>query len=125
MVGVSFVTLSQLQNDRGRFRMAFLRMLGPGALLTFPTIAGFGMLSSEIIQLLFGSRWAASGDIAKILTQMWGKTREAVASMTPHPPHRSRRMLIDMGRELTWCERHTMVANIGPVLRSGAGGLHS
>ncbi len=70
MVGVSFVTLSQLQHDRGRFRTAFLRMLGLGALLTFPTIAGFGVLSSEIILLLFGPKWAASGDIAKILTLM-------------------------------------------------------
>ena len=59
MVGVSFVTLSQLQDDRERFRQAFLRMLGLGALLTFPAISGFGVLSSEIIPLLFGSKWAA------------------------------------------------------------------
>jgi O-antigen/teichoic acid export membrane protein len=70
MVGVSFVTLSQLQDDRERFRQAFLRMLGLGALFTFPAISGFGVLSSEIIALLFGPKWAASGDIAKILTLM-------------------------------------------------------
>ena len=70
MVGVSFVTLSQLQDDRERFKQAFLRMLGLGALLTFPAISGFGVLSDEIISLLFGAKWAASGDIAKILTLM-------------------------------------------------------
>lgn len=70
MVGVSFVTLSQLQDDRERFRTAFLRMLGLGALLTFPAICGFGVLSSDIISLLFGPKWEASGDIAKILTLM-------------------------------------------------------
>ena len=70
MVGVSFVTLSQLQDDRERFRQAFLRMLGLGALLTFPAIIGFGVLSSEIITLLFGLKWAGSADIAKILTLM-------------------------------------------------------
>jgi O-antigen/teichoic acid export membrane protein len=70
LVGVSFVTLSQLQDDRERFRQAFLRMLGLGALFTFPAIAGFGVLSGEIIPLLFGAKWAASADIAKILTLM-------------------------------------------------------
>jgi O-antigen/teichoic acid export membrane protein len=41
-----------------------------GALLTFPAISGFGVLSDDIIALLFGAKWAASADIAKILTLM-------------------------------------------------------
>jgi O-antigen/teichoic acid export membrane protein len=45
-------------------------MLGFGALLTFPAIAGFGVLSHDVIPLLFGPRWAASGEIANILTLM-------------------------------------------------------
>ncbi len=70
MVGVSFVTLSQLEDDRERFRNAFLRMLGLGALVTFPAIAGFGVLSGDIIALLFGPKWEASGGVARILTLM-------------------------------------------------------
>lgn len=70
MVGVSFITLSQLQHDRERFRYAFLRMLGLGALLTFPAIAGFGVLSGELIPLLFGAKWAASADVSRILALM-------------------------------------------------------
>ncbi len=45
-------------------------MLGLGALFTFPAIGGFGVLSGDIIPLLFGAKWAASADIAKILTLM-------------------------------------------------------
>ena len=67
VVGVSFVTLSQLQHDAERFRRAFLRMLGLGALLAFPAIAGFGVLSGDLIPLLFGAKWTASGEVARIL----------------------------------------------------------
>ena len=70
IVGVSFVTLSQLQDERERFRYAFLRMLGLGALFTFPALAGFGVLSGDIIPLLFGAKWAGSAAIAQILTLM-------------------------------------------------------
>jgi O-antigen/teichoic acid export membrane protein len=70
MVGVSFVSLSQLQQEPERFRYAFLRMLGCGALLTFPAMAGFGVLSKDLIPFLFGSKWAASADIVRILTLM-------------------------------------------------------
>lgn len=67
VVGVSFVTLSRLQHDAERFRHAFLRMLGLGALLAFPAIAGFGVLSGALLPLLFGAKWAASADVARIL----------------------------------------------------------
>jgi O-antigen/teichoic acid export membrane protein len=70
MVGVSFVTFSQLKDDETRFRFAFLRMLGLGALITFPAIGGFAVLSDEIIGLLFGAKWQASAAIAKILALM-------------------------------------------------------
>ncbi len=70
LVGVSFVTLSHLQDDPEQFRKAFLRMLGLGALFTFPAIGGFGVLAGEIIPLLFGQKWAASADIARVLTLM-------------------------------------------------------
>ncbi len=70
MVVVSFVTFSQLKDEGTRFRAAFLRMLGLGALITFPAIGGFGVLSHEIIALLFGAKWQASADVARILALM-------------------------------------------------------
>ena len=70
MVGVSFVTFSQLKDDAPRFRAAFLRMLGLGALVTFPAIGGFGVLSDETIALLFGAKWQESAGIARILALM-------------------------------------------------------
>ncbi|MEI9983379.1 MAG: hypothetical protein WDN69_09365 [Aliidongia sp.] len=45
-------------------------MLGLGAFLTLPAIIGFGVLSSDVIVLLFGAKWAASADIAKVLALM-------------------------------------------------------
>lgn len=70
MVGVSFVTLSRLQDDPERFRSAFLRMLGLGALFTFPALAGFGVVAGALIPFLFGAKWITSVPIAQILTLM-------------------------------------------------------
>jgi O-antigen/teichoic acid export membrane protein len=70
LVGVSLVTLAQLQDDRIRFRGAYLRILGLSALFTFPALFGLGILSDEIIALLFGPRWSGASDIVKILTLM-------------------------------------------------------
>lgn len=68
IVDVSFVTLSKLQDDRERFRKAFLRMLGLAVLVSFPAISGFGILADDIIPLLFGHKWVGSIDAAKILS---------------------------------------------------------
>lgn len=70
IVSVSFVALARLQEDRERFRNALLRMLGLGAILTFPALSGFAVLSSDAIVFLFGPRWGPSADIAKVLTLM-------------------------------------------------------
>ena len=70
IVSVSFVTFSHLQQDREKFQRAYLRMLELGALLTFPAFTGFAILCPEIIRALFGAQWAASADIARILTLM-------------------------------------------------------
>ena len=70
LADISLVTFAQLQDDRTRFRGAYLRMLGLGAFFTFPALFGLGALSDEIIPLLFGPKWASASDIVKILTFM-------------------------------------------------------
>jgi O-antigen/teichoic acid export membrane protein len=70
IVSVSFITLAHLQDDTERFRNAFLRMLGLSAMLTLPVICGFGVLSADVIVLLFGAKWAPSADIAGVLALM-------------------------------------------------------
>jgi O-antigen/teichoic acid export membrane protein len=70
IVGVSFITLAHVQEDAERFRNAFLRMLGLSAMLTLPAICGFGVLSGDVIVLLFGAKWAPSAEIAQVLALM-------------------------------------------------------
>jgi O-antigen/teichoic acid export membrane protein len=70
IVTVSFVTLAHLQDDKERFSNALLRMVGLGAILTLPALSGFGVLSGDIIPLLFGAKWASSAAIAQVLSLM-------------------------------------------------------
>jgi O-antigen/teichoic acid export membrane protein len=70
LADISLVTFAQLQDDRARLRSAYLRMLGLGALFTFPALFGLGVLSNEIVALLFGPKWAGAGDLVKILALM-------------------------------------------------------
>src|ERR1700733_5284380 len=67
LADISFVTFSQLQDDRERVRGGYLRMLGLSAFLTFPALFGLGVLADEITALLFGPKWADAGDVVKIL----------------------------------------------------------
>jgi len=70
IVTVSFVTLAHLQDDKERFSNALLRMVGLGAILTLPALSGFGVLSGDIIPLLFGAKWESSAAIAQVLSLM-------------------------------------------------------
>lgn len=70
IVSVSYVTLARLQDDPERFRSALLRMLGLAALVALPAIAGLGVLSSDVIPILFGPKWAASADIVSVMALM-------------------------------------------------------
>src|ERR1700749_1889730 len=70
IANVALATLSRIQDDNPRFEAAYQRFVGLAALGTFPMIFGFGLLSHEIVRLLFGSNWDASADIAKVLVLM-------------------------------------------------------
>ena len=70
LADISLVTFAQLQDDRERFRGAYLRMLGLSAFFTLPALFGLGFLSDEVIALLFGPKWDGAGDVVKIL-RLW------------------------------------------------------
>jgi O-antigen/teichoic acid export membrane protein len=70
LADISLVTFAQLQDDRERFRGAYLRMLGLSAFFTLPALFGLGFLSDEVIALLFGPKWDGAGDVVKILAPM-------------------------------------------------------
>lgn len=67
---VSIVTLARLQDDRAGFANAYGRMLGLAALVALPTLFGFGVLSKDLLVLLFGPQWQASAMIGTILAGM-------------------------------------------------------
>ena len=67
---VSLVTLSRLQHDKTAFRNAYNRIVGAATLGTFPLLFGFGALSQETIDLLFGRQWHNTGPIATALVLM-------------------------------------------------------
>jgi len=70
MGSVALVTFSHLQDEQKRFEAAYRRMTGLASLLTFPLIFGYGLLSTEFIRVLFGSKWGDSAIAAKVLVLM-------------------------------------------------------
>jgi O-antigen/teichoic acid export membrane protein len=68
IANVSVITLSRVQNDDGRFRRAYLKITGISGLLSLPLIAGFGLVASDLVPLVFGEQWRESGTIARIVS---------------------------------------------------------
>src|SRR5262249_48048380 len=64
---VALTTLSHVQDDQKRFEASYRRMIGLASLLTFPLLFGYGMLSTELIHVLFGNKWGDSAQVAKVL----------------------------------------------------------
>lgn len=67
---VALPTLGQLQDDLPAFRKAYLRITGVCAVVAFPAIVGFAVLAPDIIPLIFGRQWTASGPVAQVLGLM-------------------------------------------------------
>jgi O-antigen/teichoic acid export membrane protein len=63
---VAFTALSRLQKDQARIEGAYVRLLGLGALVSFPLLFGVGILADELVRLLFGSQWTGSAEIVKL-----------------------------------------------------------
>lgn len=64
---VSLPTLGRLQDDLPAFRKAYLRITSVCAAVAFPAIIGFAVLAPDIIPLIFGRQWIASGPVAQVL----------------------------------------------------------
>ncbi len=65
IVTVSFVTFSHVQGDREQFAKVYLRMLGLGALLTFPALAGFAFCPATSLPWCSARNGRASAEIAR------------------------------------------------------------
>jgi polysaccharide transporter, PST family len=64
---VAFPALSTLQDEPDRLRRAYLRLSRTAAVAVLPAYLGMALVAPELIVLLFGQRWAASGPIATVL----------------------------------------------------------
>lgn len=54
---VMFPALSKITGENEKVASVYLTVIGYIAIITFPTLAGFAYLSSEIILTLLGSQW--------------------------------------------------------------------
>ena len=57
-------TMSRMQHDLARTLRAYGTTLSLGCLVLFPIFCGIGLLSSELILLLFGSKWSDASEPA-------------------------------------------------------------
>lgn len=64
---ITFPAFSRVQDDDARFRSAYVRQSMMVALLTFPILAGMGVLAGPLIQAVLGSKWTGSILLFQIL----------------------------------------------------------
>jgi PST family polysaccharide transporter len=64
---VTFPAFSRIQDDNSRFRSAFVRQSMLVGLITFPMMAGMGILADPMIRAVLGSRWTGAIPIFQIL----------------------------------------------------------
>jgi len=57
---VSFAGFSRIQDDPGRVKRGFLRVMRYISLVSFPLLAGMLILASEFIAVVYGPNWAPS-----------------------------------------------------------------
>jgi len=68
MANVSLPTLSRLQNDHARMREVISRGLELGAVISFAVFVGLAAVSSTLVPLLFGPKWAGAAVLCALLS---------------------------------------------------------
>ncbi|HEX8372231.1 MAG TPA: lipopolysaccharide biosynthesis protein [Chthoniobacterales bacterium] len=64
---VTLSALSRLQDDMVRFRSVLLEMTEMQTAVVFPTAIGLALVAPEVMQIFFGSKWAASVPVMQAL----------------------------------------------------------
>jgi O-antigen/teichoic acid export membrane protein len=64
---VAFATLSRLQNERQRLRLAFSRMTRLAATVAVPVFFIVGVTAPELVSVIFGDAWLSSVPVMRIL----------------------------------------------------------
>ena len=66
--GVLFPAFARIQDDNERFRHAYVRACMLTALITFPVMAGLGIVADPLIRAMLGKQWVATIPIFQILS---------------------------------------------------------
>jgi len=64
---VTFPAFARIQDDNARFRSAYLRQSMLVGLITFPMMAGMGILADPMIRAILGTKWTGAISIFEIL----------------------------------------------------------
>jgi O-antigen/teichoic acid export membrane protein len=64
---VTFPAFSRIQDDNDRFRSAYVRQSMIVGLITFPMMAGMGVLADPLIRAVLGAKWTGAITIFEIL----------------------------------------------------------
>jgi PST family polysaccharide transporter len=65
---VTFPVFSKMQDDNGRFRHAYLRIVSSIALITFPLMLGLWGLAKPFVLAVFGVQWISITNLLLILS---------------------------------------------------------
>lgn len=64
---ISFPAFSRLQHDPERMVRAYLQVTRTTSALILPGYVGMALVAFELVPVLFGARWQASGEVAAVL----------------------------------------------------------
>jgi O-antigen/teichoic acid export membrane protein len=67
---VGLQTYSRLQSNLPALRQAYCSMLGLCSALSFPALVGFGVLSNNLVPLVFGEKWHDAGVLGQVFAFM-------------------------------------------------------
>ncbi|HEC19894.1 MAG TPA: MOP flippase family protein [Gammaproteobacteria bacterium] len=67
IVKVLFPTLSQMQDDKARYRSAYLKSVSAISIVTFPMMAGLFVISDDFVLLVFGEKWMPMVPVLEVL----------------------------------------------------------
>jgi polysaccharide transporter, PST family len=65
---ISLPTLSNIQDDRSQMRQTIYDGMELNATVSFPVFVGLAAICSDLVPLLFGSRWAAAAGVSSLLS---------------------------------------------------------
>jgi O-antigen/teichoic acid export membrane protein len=71
---IGFPLMSRMKSDKPRLRVLYLQALKMTASVNFPIYLAMVILAPDIVQLLYGARWAAATPYLRILAA-WGLIR--------------------------------------------------